>query len=238
MAQNDLFSGFSRATLDFFAGLHTHNTPLWFEENRSIYDAIVMREAKQFVEAMGERLSRIAPQINAIPQRDKSIFRIHRDVRFSPDKRPFKTHLGIWMWEGPAKKLENSGFYFQIDPNKFMLGVGLYMFPPYLVGPYRNAVTDPQSGAALAAVIRKVERLGRYTLGWEKYKKVPAGYDPGHPLSHLLRMGGLGFQYEETLSGVVHTAGFLHTVFRMYEEMSPIHFWLRDLTWKASGVSG
>ena len=117
-------------TSKFFADLARNNEKQWFEKNRARYEADVLDPAKSYVVEMGERLRKYRPDINAIPRIDKSIFRIHRDVRFSKDKSPYKIHQGIYFWEGERKKLESSGFYFHVEPGAFLLAAGMHMMPP------------------------------------------------------------------------------------------------------------
>ena len=83
-----------------------------------------MTPARLFVGEMGARLKKLSPGVQADPRVDKSIFRIFRDTRFSRDKTPYKTHLGIWFWEGDGPRMECSGFYFHLDPPKLMNGSG------------------------------------------------------------------------------------------------------------------
>jgi uncharacterized protein (TIGR02453 family) len=123
------FNGFPKEAIQFYQDLIQNNDKLCFEQNRKTFDDLIMKPAQAFVLELGERLGSIAPNIVADPRRDKSIFRIHRDTRFSEDKSPFKTHLAIFFWEGPRKKLENSGFYLQISPSSLLLATGLYKFP-------------------------------------------------------------------------------------------------------------
>jgi uncharacterized protein (TIGR02453 family) len=87
-----------------------------------------MTPARSFVTAMGEKLRKIAPGIVADPRVNKSIFRIYRDTRFSKEKTPFKTNLGIWFWEGDLPRMESFGFYFHVEGKKMMLAAGVYMF--------------------------------------------------------------------------------------------------------------
>ena len=122
-----------------------------------------MKPAQAFVVELGERLESIVPNIVADPRRDKSIFRIHRDTRFSNDKSPFKTHLAIFFWEGSRKKLENSGFYLQISATSLMLAVGLYIFPSPLLDVYREAVSHPRQGDKLIKAIEEVGQHSDYT---------------------------------------------------------------------------
>jgi len=116
MTGTDLFSGFSRQTPAFFAELAKNNTKLWFDEHRADFQAHVMTPAQMFVEAMGARLTAIAPDIIADPASTGPSSVSNRDVRFSNDKTPYKTHLAFWFWEGGRPRMENSGFYFHIEP--------------------------------------------------------------------------------------------------------------------------
>jgi uncharacterized protein (TIGR02453 family) len=75
-----------------------------------------------FVVSMGAKLKAISPAIKAIPKVNQSLFRVNRDTRFSADKSPYKTNLGIWFWEGEKKRMECPGFYFHLDTENLMLG--------------------------------------------------------------------------------------------------------------------
>lgn len=105
------FNGFPKEYFSFFNNLKKNNSKQWFEKHRGEYDEFVMHPAREFVTGMGEKLRKIAPEVNAIPKINKSLFKINRDVRFSKDKSPYKTYMGIWLWEGDRKRMESSGFY-------------------------------------------------------------------------------------------------------------------------------
>ena len=85
-----------------------------------------------------------------------SIFRIYRDTRFSKDKRPYKTYLGILFWQGRGKKMENPGFYFHLEPKGLMLGAGTYTFMKQGLEAFRKAVVHRTRGPALAKAVKKV----------------------------------------------------------------------------------
>jgi uncharacterized protein (TIGR02453 family) len=223
------FSGFSEESIVFLRDIRQNNNKMWFEQNRFVFDNTLMKEARSFVVSMGDRLRTIAPELIAEPKTDRSIFRFHRDTRFSKDKSPYKTHLGIYFWEGPFKKVENSGFYFQLEPSRVFLGTGIHMFNSTVMQAYRDAVVDPKLGASLLKAIGKVKAHPEYDMGWIKYKRTPRGYDPEHPNADLLLHGGLGFQYEEPVSDRIHSASFLDDVYKRFEDMSPIHRWLMQL---------
>jgi len=224
------FEGFSKQTIKFLQDLKKNNSKEWFEKNREIFNNHVMLESQLFVVEMGKRLQKIAPDIVAIPKTDKSIFRIYRDVRFSKDRSPYKTHLGILFWEGPFKKMENSGFYFHVEPTKLFLGVGMHMIPKNLMQIYRESVVHPEYGKSLEQAIKKVTKKDSYKIGWKKYKKIPRGFDENHTNTEYLLYGGMGFQYEETLPDLVYAKEIVDYIFEKYKEMSPIHKWLREMT--------
>ncbi|UCE06537.1 MAG: DUF2461 domain-containing protein [bacterium] len=221
------FNGFQKETIQFYQDLTLNNDKLWFEQNRKIFDEQVMKPAQAFVVELGERLESIAPNIVADPRRDKSIFRIHRDTRFSKDKSPFKTHLAIFFWEGPRKKLENSGFYLQISTTSLLLAAGLYIFPAPLLDVYREAVIDPKQGDKLMKAIEEVKQNSDYKVGGEHYKKTPRGYDSDHPNAKLLLHNGIYAYREDSYPKELHSAEFVDFCFEHFKNMAPIHQWIR-----------
>lgn len=224
------FAGFPREGVQFLIDLRRNNDRTWFEANKHHYEEFLVNPAREFVTAMGQRLSAVAPEIQAIPQIDRSIFRIYRDVRFSKDKTPYKTHLGIWMWEGPGKKLENSGFYFQIDPPKFMIASGIHIFPKHFLKVYRDAVVDPQWNKALHESIEQIGQYPELNIGNQHYKRVPRGYDPEHPDGDLLRFNGLTVGMEEPIPEMIYSSEIIDYCYTWYQRMLPLHRWLLDLS--------
>src|SRR3970282_3008545 len=103
--------------IKFLSKLKRNNNKDWFESHRDEFNNSVLEPAQEFVVVLGELLRTFVPGIIAIPKTDKSIFRLHRDVRFSKDKAPYKTNLGILFWEGDRKKMDCPGFYFHAEPN-------------------------------------------------------------------------------------------------------------------------
>ena len=88
------FKGFPKEFITFFENLKQNNSKDWFEKNRKDYEQFVMHPAREFVAEMGKKLRKIAPDVNAIPKINKSLFKINRDVRFSKDKSLYKTYMG------------------------------------------------------------------------------------------------------------------------------------------------
>ena len=236
--ETNQFHGFPEACFKFYLELAQHNERAWFNEHKAQFEASVMTPARDFVEAMGIRLQEIVPGVVADPRVDRSIFRIYRDVRFSRDKSPFKTQLALWWWQGSRARMENSGFYFQLQPPDLMLGVGIYRFPDNLLESYRQAVIDPQYGAALQHAIQQVHQHGNYTVGGQYYKKVPRGYDPDHPNASLLLHNGLYTGFEIPVPDLLYTPELVDFCFDRFNEMLPLHTWLVQFTEQFAEISG
>ncbi len=228
MVETDEFGGFSKDTFKFLKDLENNNKKEWFEEHRETYEEKVLQPSLSFIVEMGERLSSIAPDIVAIPKTDKSIFRIYKDIRFSKDKTPYKTHIGIFFWEGKRKKLENPGFYLQLNKNSIFVAGGLYIFPKDLLKSYRDAVVDPKKGSELRRIIKKITRNGLYKVGDTHYKKVPRGYDPKHPNAELLLYNGIHAFCEVPLPKVIYSSDFREYCYKIFKDYSPLHAWVRS----------
>ncbi|MFH2126394.1 MAG: DUF2461 domain-containing protein [Pseudomonadota bacterium] len=229
MAEAEKFQGFTPQTVKFFQDLAKHNSKAWFQDRKALYDNEVLAPSRAFVSAMGTRLAKIAPLVNADPKVNKSLFRIYRDVRFSKDKSPYKTHMGLWFWEGPGPRMECSGFYFQLEPPRLMVAVGMYCMPKFLLAPYRQAVADAKLGAELERAVKKVRGAG-YEVGGLKYKRVPRGFDPEHPRGELLKHDGLWAAFEADIPPEFYTADLPAWCLPHFKAMLPLHQWLLELT--------
>ncbi|MCP5106229.1 MAG: DUF2461 domain-containing protein [bacterium] len=226
---NDIFNGFSRDTVAFFEVLKENNNKEWFNENKTNFEQNVLEPARGLVLALGQRLKeKISQDIIADPRTDKSIFRLYRDTRFSKNKSPYKTHMGIFFWEGAGKKLENSGFYFHLSPPTLMLGVGMHMFPKDVIKGYREAVVAPGSSEKLTEAVAEVRQKKVYTIGGTHYKRIPSGFDPAHANAEFLRHNGFYAGYEDPIPAEFFSAGIVDFCLEKFIDMAPIHQWLRD----------
>ena len=222
------FNGFPKEYFSFFNKLKKNNSKQWFEKHRDDYDQLVMHPARGFVTAMGEKLRKIAPEVNAVPKINKSLFKINRDVRFSNDKSPYKTYMGIWLWEGDGKRMECSGFYLHVENKNVLIGVGIKMFSKPLIDRYRRAVVDKNQGAALKSAVRKISAKG-YLIDGKHYKKVPRGYDAEHPNAEFLLYNGLTARVEEKVPDVFFSDALIDYAYTHYKNMLPLHRWLKKV---------
>lgn len=220
------FQGFPKQLVKFFEDLKKNNNKEWFETQRQNYENHVKEPARAFVVEMGKRLRTIAPDINAVPKVNQSLFRINRDTRFSKDKSPYKTNLGIWFWEGRRKRMECSGFYFHFEEGKIMLGTGMRIFSPEYLKKYREAVVNKSNGPKLVEAVNKVSKQG-YIIGVKYYKRVPHNYDADHERAVFLMHNGLTAMVDEKVSKDFFSSSILDYAFSHFKNMSPIHQWLR-----------
>lgn len=224
-----MFKGFSKETIWFFENLKENNTKDWFDNHRKVYDEFVLHPAREFVESMGNKLRRIAPEVKAIPKINQSLFKINRDVRFSKDKSPYKTCMGIWFWEGSRKRMECSGFYFHLENKRLLIGTGIYMFPKPLLDLYRRAVVDKKLGAELRKAVKKVSEQG-YQVNGQHYKKIPRGFDGDHANAKFLKYNGLHAMVEENIPDVFYASEIVDFAYSHYQNMIPLHHWLKKVT--------
>jgi uncharacterized protein (TIGR02453 family) len=143
---------------------------------------------------MDVRMSRFAPEITGEPRR--SMFRLHRDVRFSKDKSPYKTHAACWFYHADSTSKVGrdahgggAGFYFHLQPGASFVGGGCWMPPRPALQRFRAAIAKDPRGferVVLAARIRR--RLGALSED-AMLKRVPRGYAQDHPAARWLRHG-------------------------------------------------
>ena len=220
------FDGFPKEFFSFFNKLKKNNSKQWFEKNRKDYESYVLNPSREFVVEMGKKLRRIAPEINAIPQINKSLFKLNRDVRFSKDKSPYKTYMGIWLWEGSRKRMESSGFYLHVENKTILIGVGIKMFPKPLLDRFRQAVAEKKSGGELKKLVKKISGQG-YVIDGKHYKKVPRGYEADHPNADLLLYNGLTARSEEKVPDEFFSDAIIDYAYSHYRNMLPLHKWLK-----------
>ncbi len=221
------FKGFPDAAFAFLEGLATHNEKKWFDANRETYQEALIAPAVTFVETMAGPLSKISKTLRVEPRINGSIRRINRDIRFSKDKAPYKTHLDIMFTEGDARMCGTSSLFFRMFGDRLVIGAGAHDFSKEAIGPYRDAVVDAKLGPALTKAIGAVKKAGNKT-GGAHYKRVPTGYGSGHPNAPYLLHGGLYAYAEMPIPKEASSSKLVPFCIKRYENLAPLHNWLRD----------
>jgi len=163
------FSGFDRDLLAFYTELRAHNTKDWWTANKFRYEQHVhepmLRLAADLEDEFGEM----------------KIFRPYRDVRFSPDKSPYKLHIGMVTNVRPAH-------YLHLSEEGLLSGGGLYEVAPPALARFRELVDDEASARSLESVLAALE-ASEFDLNTDDgLRTAPRGYSPDHPRIELLRL--------------------------------------------------
>ena len=223
------FAGFRPAALSFFRHLKRRNTRPWFEAHRAVYETEVKLPMRGLVEEVDIVLADIVPEIVGDPRR--SIFRIHRDVRFSKDKSPYKTHAACWFYHLDAGRGVGSeaqggaGFYFHLAPKESFLGAGIWMPPrPALTRIRESLAENPRAFEAIVLEPRFRRRFG--PLDEEAMlKRLPRGFADSHPAARWLRYqsytAGRMLPEREALS-----PRLVRTLAKDFTLLSPLVRWL------------
>ena len=194
------FTGFTPKAFTFLRGLAKHNEKPWFEEHREQYEHDLRAPMIALVDEMDARLGQFAPEI--VGDRRRSVFRIHRDVRFSKDKRPYKTNAACWFFHRDVMSARQgsragetagatvhggAGFYLQLAPSDCWSGGGMWMPPRPALNALRDAMAeDHETFEAIVRAPAFVKRFG--ALDDEAVlTRVPRGYDASHPAAGWLR---------------------------------------------------
>lgn len=217
-------SHFPPESLAFLTGIIANNEKAWFEANRPLYEAGYVAAGKAFVEAIGPRLAAFAPGVHFEPRIGGSMMRINRDIRFSKDKRPYKTHLDLWFWLGEKRGWDNAGFWFRLTPEAVHIGAGLFAFDKPALESFRHSIVHPRSGRALLALTQSLESAG-YEIGEKTRKRPPAGFETEADRAHLLLFEGLtaGIRLppETALA-----EGFDERVLTHFRAVAPLNDWI------------
>lgn len=174
------FKGFGPNALGFFKALKFHQSKGWFEENRQLYQADVMEPMIALLEDLTAAFAKRRIPLKADGKR--SIFRLNRDIRFSKDKSPYKTHMGAVMTRSGEKMGDNGLLYLHIDPDEgCFAAAGFYMPEAADLARLRQAIkTHPAKFKAMVVALKKgglelgtSSRLTRIPRGFEELKDGP-----------------------------------------------------------------
>jgi uncharacterized protein (TIGR02453 family) len=175
------FSGFPADALTFLSELTANNTREWFEPMKERYEASVRGPALAFISAMTDPIQSVSPHFTAIAKKTGgSLMRPYRDIRFSPDKTPYKTNVGIQFRHEVGKDVHAPGFYLHISADESFVGVGLWRPDKIPLADIRSAISD--SPDEYRGIITGKRFTSKFALEGESLKRPPKGFDPDHPL--------------------------------------------------------
>lgn len=204
----ETFTGIPTAVSGFYAELEDNNNRDWWLAHKETYDAVV----KVPLEGL---LAELAPVFGPA-----KLFRPYRDVRFSPDKSPYKTAQGAFV-----SNYEGVGFYLQVSADGLLVGGGFHSSSPAHLARYRTAVDAPVSGEALAKAAAALSESG-FTVEGQMLKTVPRGFPRDHPRAELLKHKTLSASMLLGLPDWMDTAGAREEVAKLWEQLRPLVDWV------------
>ena len=193
------FKGFSPAAIQFLADLAQNNDRAWFQPRKAEYERLLKEPLEALCVVLGERFA-----ARGIPLRadSRSPFRIYRDVRFSKDKSPYKTHVSAsfaWAGDGPpdpasgkAEEVRAGGGYFHFEPDEEFVGGGMWRPERPRLEAWRALVTG-QSARLHEVIDAPAFTTAFGHLGGDRLQRVPPGYPADHPDAELLKLKDVTF---------------------------------------------
>jgi uncharacterized protein (TIGR02453 family) len=174
-------ASFGPELFTFLEELRANNDREWFAANKTRYEQHLLEPALDFVEEFAPHLAKISPHFRADARpTGGSLFRIYRDTRFSKDKSPYKTSVGIHFRHERAKDVHAPGFYLHLAPGELFAGGGMWHPDTASAARIRESIAADPVGW------RKATRSGAFAktleLGGDSLKRPPAGFDADHPL--------------------------------------------------------
>ena len=180
------YVGFEKSSLEFLEQLAANNNRDWFNENKPRYEEHVLDVALRFIQSMQDPLAEIAPHFTAVPQRvGGSLMRVYRDTRFSHNKLPYKTNVGIQFRHEQAKDVHSPGYYVHVDPARVFLGVGMWRPDADALRAIRERIVEKP--AEWTNTLRDAKFRRNFELGGESLSRAPRGFDSDHELIEDIR---------------------------------------------------
>jgi uncharacterized protein (TIGR02453 family) len=199
------FTGFGDGAVEFYDGLLVDNSKAYWTDQREVYEAHVRAP---MLALLADLEAEFGPG---------KVFRPFRDLRFSNDKTPYKTHCGATA--GP--------YYVQVGADGLMAAAGHYQMAADQVGRFRTAVDDERRGTDLAKRLAAIEADG-ITIAGEMLKTRPRGVDAEHPRLELMRHKSLYGWRRWPPDDVLHEAGAVRRVASAWRSLRPLTEWLAD----------
>jgi uncharacterized protein (TIGR02453 family) len=193
-----VFTAFEPGIIDFLRELSANNERDWFQENKHRYDEKVLHPSFGFISQMAPHIKKISPHFEAVPKRiGGSLMRVYRDTRFSKDKRPYKTNVGIQFRHKRARDVHAPGFYFHIGLDEVFIAAGTWHPEPAALANIRTRIVEKTP--EWRRVVRNQRFAEVYVLGGESLKRPPRGYPNDHPaLEDLKRKDFISVQNFDT----------------------------------------
>ncbi len=207
------FDGFPDDGLVFYEGLEADNSKTYWTEHRALYESCVRAPLQALVDELADEFG------------PAKLFRPHRDVRFSNDKTPYKTHQGAVV-EPPGSGA--GAWYVQISADGLRVAGGSWRLESDQVARYRRAVVDDVQGRRLAGEVARLAG-GGWQVGGDRLTRTPRGLDvPDDGRADLLRHRSLNVAQQFEPAPWLHEREALHRVRAAWRDVVALNRWLAD----------
>jgi len=209
--------------LEFLTDLSANNNREWYNANKKRYEE--SREKVLFLtDVLINETRKFDPEIPALSPKD-CVFRIFRDVRFSNDKRPYKTNFGAFIAKGGRKSM-NAGYYFHIDPGGSFAGGGVYMPPAQPLKAIRDYMSE--NGGEFLEIINANDFKKIYPEMYDdKLKTAPKGFPKDHEYIDLLRYKSFVFSCKIDKSELLND-NFIEKIVYSFKQLHPVNRLLNE----------
>ncbi|MFI5728937.1 DUF2461 domain-containing protein [Kribbella sp. NPDC051587] len=204
------FTGFPAAALDFYDDLEMDNTKTYWTAHKHAYE-----------ESVRTPMAALLAELEAEFGKAK-LFRPYRDVRFAKDKTPYKTHQGAFIDVAPA-----TGWYVEVSAPGVRVAAGFYEANAERLGRVRTAIDEDRRGKQLEGLLADLTAAG-WTVGGDRLKTSPRGYDADHPRIELLRHKSLTVTKSYGFEPIIHTPELAEAIRADWKSTQPLITWLTD----------
>jgi uncharacterized protein (TIGR02453 family) len=199
------FTGWPEEALEFYEGLAADNSKTYWAEHKAVYTDKILGPMTELTEELAAEFG------------EPKIFRPYRDIRFSADKSPYKTHCGA--------VIGGTG-YVQLSAEGLGAGAGMWQMGPEQLARYRAAVASDDAGGELEKVLAEIEQADITIHGHEVLKSAPRGYPADHPRITLLRYKGLTAWKQWPVEPWLETASAKDRLVSFFRTTRPLCSWL------------
>ena len=212
-----------KSTLDFLTAIKCNNNRDWFIANRPAYLA-AKDNFESFVQNIINEIIMFEPIMKGLEAKS-CVFRINRDIRFSNDKSPYKSHFGAFIVQGGKKNGDKfAGYYFHIEPGKSIMAGGAYTPPAPWLSAIREKISDsPNEFIKITKAKYFIKYFG--SVDGEKLKTAPKGYPKDHPHIELLKLKSY-LVVNEATDKLVLSTDFQNHVINVFKTMKPLNDYL------------
>ncbi len=224
-----MFNGFSKKGIEFLEDLSQNNTKSWFEDHRHIWEEEIQKPTKEYVEEMGETLQILVPAIKFKPKVSGSLFKIYRDVRFSKDKTPMKSKIGILFWQGSGHRMQSSSFYMHFDKDEYFIASGIRNFKQALLKTFREYLKNDKHRQSLHTILEDIKDKG-YSLPEAKFKRLPRGINKDDTNLYLYFFGAMYAYQTFKIDDIFFKEEILDKLFKIYDDMKELQTWVYEMT--------